>query len=256
MTSKPASERQYAYLTTLLNERDPAVTGVPDVAAFIQSLRDNGATSAQVSAIIKAVLALPKAAAPAGAAPAGRTNNYGAKCVKCGVYVPAGAGVITKNSAGKWDTTHVQPCPEVEAKLPTPDVSTLTEGVYVDEDGTVWKVYTGRQSGRLQAATLTNHGDHGTFEFVRGGLRMVADALVARTMRLLTQDEAAAFGRLNGFCCNCGLAIEDDRSVAAGYGPKCATNLGWWYPTYEEAAAILGRPVTKPSGVVVQPPAA
>jgi len=82
---------------------------------------------------------------------------------------------------------------------------------------------------------------------------MVADALVARTMRLLTQAEAAEYGRLNGFCVNCGLAIEDDRSLAAGYGPKCATNNGWWYPTYQEAANVLQRPVTKPSGVIVTP---
>ena len=33
--------------------------------------------------------------------------------------------------------------------------------------------------------------------------------------------------------------LSDDRSLAVGYGPDCAANNGWWYPTADEAAQIL-----------------
>jgi hypothetical protein len=74
----------------------------------------------------------------------------------------------------------------------------------------------------------------------------VADALAAGTAHQMTQDEAAAFGRQYSFCCNCAKYLDDDRSLAAGYGPTCAANMGWHYPSYDEASTILGRPVVKP----------
>jgi len=123
------------------------------------------------------------------------------------------------------------------------------EGLYTHDDGTVRKVYMTRND-RLACKVLvvTQHDDgeyHGAFEYETGGRRIVADALAAGTARIMTQDEAAAFGRQYSFCCNCAKYLDDDRSLAAGYGPTCAANLGWHYPSYDEAAAVLGRPVTR-----------
>lgn len=127
-------------------------------------------------------------------------------------------------------------------------------GLYLHDDGTVRRVYV-TKNDRLGCRVLIvhTHGDesHGSFQYETGGRRIVSDALAAGTAHKLTQDEAQAFGKLHSFCCNCALDLEDDRSLAAGYGPVCADNNGWWYPTYEQAAVILGRPVTKPSGKVV-----
>lgn len=127
-------------------------------------------------------------------------------------------------------------------------------GLYLHDDGTIRRVYV-TKNDRLGCRILIvhTHGDesHGAFEYEQGGRRIVSDALAAGTCHLMTTDEAASFGRLHSFCCNCARDLQDDRSLAAGYGPDCAENNGWWYPTYEQAAAILQRPVTKPSGKVV-----
>ena len=76
------------------------------------------------------------------------------------------------------------------------------------------------------------------------GLRIVADGLAAGTVRLLNAVEASAFGKQIGRCFNCMSIgrpghLSDDRSLAVGYGPDCAANNGWWYPTADEAAQIL-----------------
>jgi hypothetical protein len=230
----PATDRQYAYLTTLLGERDAAVTGVPDVPALVAALRAKPASKGDVSKLIDAVKALPKSAAPAiQAAVSHRSNNYGGECRDCGLYVTAGTGKIERKANGRgWDTLHLV-CPVI------PD-----HGLYLHTDGRIFKVYTGQQSRRTQVDVLRDLGDGtGAFDYVKNGVVLLAAMVEAGEVRLLTQDEAAAFGRTHGFCVNCGRRIEVDRSLAAGYGPKCAANNGWWYPTRDEAAEILGRPV-------------
>jgi hypothetical protein len=42
----------------------------------------------------------------------------------------------------------------------------------------------------------------------------------------VTETQAAEFGHRFGFCIFCGIYLEDDRSVQAGYGPVCARNRG------------------------------
>jgi hypothetical protein len=53
-------------------------------------------------------------------------------------------------------------------------------------------------------------------------------ALAGALMRLARSpaEVAAEYGRLNGACCFCSLKLEDERSVAVGYGPVCAKNWG------------------------------
>jgi hypothetical protein len=125
----------------------------------------------------------------------------------------------------------------------------LDNGLYTLDDGSaVWKLYT-TQNGYQACKVLRGR----TFDYVRGGVAIVKRYVSEGVAHAMSQEEASAFGKLHGFCCNCGLDIDDDRSLAAGYGPKCAARHGWWYPTYEEAADVLGRPVTRPSGKVVAP---
>lgn len=65
---------------------------------------------------------------------------------------------------------------------------------------------------------------------------------VARTFTAaerLSAQEAAALGHAHGFCFRCCKALNDKRSVAAGYGETCAKRLGFPYPTLAEAEAIL-----------------
>ena len=44
---------------------------------------------------------------------------------------------------------------------------------------------------------------------------------------LMTKEEAAKFGALYNHCANCGKILSDEESVARGYGPVCASNMGW-----------------------------
>ena len=185
----------------------------------------------------------------AGTPAAVRTNNYGGKCGKCAVWVEPQTGRIEKIN-GRWVTFHLDgACPTPAAATPKVD---LAFGLYLHDDGTVHKVYKTRNDRpAVKVLVPQSTGEinadgtprlRGSFQYVSGGVRIVAAAVLAGTAHALTQDEAAAFGRQFSFCVNCGLYLDDDRSLAAGYGPTCAENNRWWYPTYTEAAAILGRP--------------
>ena len=258
MTARPATDRQYSYLVSLLRERDAAVTGVTDPDALVAHLRVNGASTSDLSALIDQVKALPTLSTTNPAAAPVKVNNYGGKCRDCGEYVVPGTGRIERKANGRgWDTIHLVGACTVEAPV------TLNDGdLYVNDDGIVRRVYT-TQNGRLAVKRLRLHeagvnddgtpSYHGSLRYEEGGLRSLRDDIAAGTAHAMTQAEAAAFGEQYSVCSNCGLSINDDRSLAAGYGPDCAANHGWFYPTYEEAARILGRPVVKPSGVIVTP---
>jgi len=122
----------------------------------------------------------------------------------------------------------------------TPRVEVGT-GLYLSNDGAIHKLYL-TQNDRLACKVLNVIDGHGSFEYVKGGVRLVGDRVNAGTARLLTEDEARTFGKLHGFCVNCARDLDDDRSLAVGYGPVCAKHYGWYYPNVAEAAAILNRP--------------
>lgn len=151
-------------------------------------------------------------------------------------------GTLTERQAPHADRLVARYAVSDTPAAPAPSAD---EGLYMFDNGQVRKVYMTRND-RMACKVLRVHGDHATFEYETGGRRIVADALAAGTAHLMTQDEAAAFGRQYSFCCNCAKYLDDDRSLAAGYGPTCAANMGWHYPSYDEASTILGRPVTKP----------
>jgi hypothetical protein len=227
MTSKPASERQYAYLATLLAERDPAVTlagtGLADNDAFLAALRGAGATSNQVSAIIEATMKLPKV--PAASAPV-RRNNYGAACATCGVYVEAGAGTIARKASGKgWDTFHIGACP-----APAAQAVTVEAGVYVGPTGDLVKVQANRQTGRLYALIAGMPTGEGKIDWQYIGAKGLN--LITADWHRITADEARTIGLVTHHCMFCGLELTDERegrSVEVGYGPSVPANnnLPW-----------------------------
>lgn len=112
----------------------------------------------------------------------------------------------------------------------------IEDGIYKDAGGTFWKVYHTIHGNNTQVAKrlviIPVAGDPITytyeFEYVgkRGLKGLTAD------MRL---DEAAAkeFGMIYGFCVF-GHPLNRDESLHVGYGPTCAKNNGWWYPTKAE----------------------
>lgn len=263
VTTRPASPAQLRFIRDLLAARPAtlAAYGVTTVDAAIDLLAANPAfTTREASGMIDQLKAIPvEAPVPAAAGIAlpdgAKVNRFAGKCVNCKGNVPEQGGYFLRDGAGKVRVYHVT-CEAPATAAPAVPAAEVPVGLYCHQDGPeveVWRVYVGRQSGRRQAARLTVHGDHGAFEYVKGGTRMVDTGVATGALRLVTEQEAHAFGSLHNWCVNCGLAIEDDRSIAAGYGPVCADNNGWHYPTYQEAANVLQRPVSRPSGGMVVP---
>jgi hypothetical protein len=146
-------------------------------------------------------------------------------------------GAISQPQAKFAATISADAHKRAEAEAPLPDVP---PALYIDDHGTVRRIY------RIGSSRLGCRRFNGTTFQAEGreGLLAVANGLAAGTTRILSGDEATAFGRQHGRCFNC-LAIgrpgvlSDDRSLAVGYGPDCADNHGWYYPTAAEADAIL-----------------
>lgn len=115
-------------------------------------------------------------------------------------------------------------------------------GIHRNPTGAVIKVYT-TQSGQLATKELIDIVDLSEptglrYEFDYRGKKGLA-GLSADT--LLPMDEAKKFGRLTKRCINCLYKLTDERSLAAGYGAKCAHNHGWFYPNMKQAMAIIER---------------
>jgi len=142
--------------------------------------------------------------------------------------------VLQFDRKGRLSENQVPHVARLTERVATGSTGEVPAGLYRLGDDIV-KVYI-TQNNRLGTKVLT-FTDEGKASFVyRSGLmsRLRAD------MRL-TADEARAFGRQHSICCNCAQALDDDRSIAAGYGPTCAQKNGWKYPSQAEAAAILQR---------------
>ena len=111
---------------------------------------------------------------------------------------------------------------KVTAKAAAPAGAKVTEdGMYRHPDGTVAKVqFAVHGSGNLYAKRLiitTKDGaPKGTFEFEGGLINKLSPEMK------MSLEEAAEFGHLYGFCCNCGATLTDEKSIAAGIGPICA----------------------------------
>lgn len=174
-------------------------------------------TKKAATRLIDELLETPKLATAPKVDPNRRANQYPGTCVDCKGRVPEGEGWIEK-VAGKWVTHHEGGCP---AKATTPAPATITEdGMYQDpETGDVFKVQIAHHgSGNLYGKRLVVEvpGEKGRFEYEPGLLRRI------RPEWKMTLDQATAFGRLYGVCCQCAAVLTDERSIAAGIGPVCA----------------------------------
>ena len=131
----------------------------------------------------------------------------------------------------------------------------LEDGIYRTADGTIYKVYHTVHGANQQAAKKLNITEAGTdpetgkplyngsFEYLG---KKPLYSLTAGDM--LSQEEAMQFGLVYSFCCNCTRDLTREESIYVGYGPTCAKNLGWWYPTKVELKALKAGTVT-PEGL-------
>jgi hypothetical protein len=203
------SDRQLAFIRSLAAERTEALaadTGI--LSTVVETTRD-------ASALIERLMALPRDPQPEdeanrvriealrGALPTlnGRDAEFAMSLV---------AQFDRKGSLSERQWPHVDRL----AAGPAPAV-TLEPGVFVLDDGTMILVYTTR-NGHLAGKVF----DGERFVYESGAQRRAA------TGRLITAEEAAAFGHATGHCVYCSRELTDDRSVEVGYGPVCAEKNG------------------------------
>lgn len=166
-------------------------------------------------------------------APVARTNRFAGRCAKCSGWVAAEAGILGERVNGKWLVEHAE-CPAssrpiyVEAAdgsvgRASSAVAPATEpedGIYITPNEDIFKVYCMVHGSRRQGAKrLEFSGDGKTGKFVYQGL---ASRHLPGNARRMSREEAAAFGKLYGFCVRCGRTLTDENSIAAGIGPVCA----------------------------------
>jgi len=151
-----------------------------------------------------------------------RTNRYAAACADCKGWVLAETGVLTKSTAGKWETRHAGECPAPRA--PRGEALRAEPGYYVKADGTMLVVVKSRGSDRTYAKRLVvTVGEGGrkraAWEYAPG------EAATVATVTPMTVEDAAAFGHAHGFCFKCCKPLTDPASVLRGIGPVCAKAL-------------------------------
>lgn len=143
-------------------------------------------------------------------------DSWGTKYLRLS---PAQVEALLKGKARDeaWAAERVAKAPTIAA----PRVE-VTEGWYVLAD-VVYKVQRNLSGTGLYAKRLDLSGSalsgRGTWEYVPGAIRLLAEA------RPLTVEEAAAFGKLYGFCVVCGRRLTDEVSIEAGIGPVCKGRL-------------------------------
>lgn len=102
------------------------------------------------------------------------------------------------------------PMPEVRSIFAA--APAIDEGMYrVGDD--IFKVYRTRETNRLVTKILTEDG----FEYT--GMKPLKSIKPEHRMTL---DEAKAYGKVTGTCCNCGRKLTNEESIEAGIGPICA----------------------------------
>jgi transcription initiation factor IIE alpha subunit len=88
----------------------------------------------------------------------------------------------------------------------------ITEGMYTLGER-IFKVYMNRANTCMLVKELID----GEFEYLGSAQWKLPKGAVRMTL-----DEAKAYGRLTGTCCQCGAKLTDETSIAEGIGPICA----------------------------------
>lgn len=166
-------------------------------------------TKREASKLIDQLKSQPKATEAAPSA-ARRPNRFGGRCVKCGQTVAAEAGYLAKDAAGRWAAEHKQ--------YPT-EAAAVEEGFYIRGDSTI-KVQRALKGDGLYTKVLDP--ETGDWNYVPGLITRLGQAITKGEARQMTLEEAKAYGRLYGRCCDCGRRLTDEASIAEGIGPICA----------------------------------
>lgn len=115
----------------------------------------------------------------------------------------------------------VAPAPPVLPRIVIDEI--VAGSVWVLASGALCRVRASRSSKRLLASELVGSDEAGTWEYRGLASRFLVGAVPA------SRERVALFGHRAGACVFCSRRLDDERSLAAGYGPVCASkfDLPW-----------------------------
>ena len=131
-----------------------------------------------------------------------------------------------------------------KAQAPVLTAVELEDGIYKVPDGQIFKVYHTVHGANQQVAKVLHVEMTGTDKDGKCLYSGEWEYLGKKPLRFikpeyrLTQEQAKQFGLVYSFCCNCTRDLTREESIHVGYGPTCAKNNGWWYPTKVELKAL------------------
>lgn len=233
----PVSDRQVAYIRTLVTERVQAISALSDDER--SRLLSQPETSRQASNLIDALRRIPLDPKQADAGATAKIDGLVAVLDQLDARDRAFASDLVRSFRQRGDLSDRQ-WPWVDRLTARASAPKAEPGLYVLPDTTIVRV--GYYEGRLVAKRLTIIVGAGGK--ARGSFRSDRSLLdrVPTEGRPLTEAEAQTFGKQYDFCCACARTLNDERSLAVGYGPDCADQHGWFYPNYQQASEILARP--------------
>lgn len=227
-TVHPATERQVRFLERLLDERDlDAVVGLQSI--HIDAAKEQvtkGTVSKKVaSTAIEILLRLPVRTTPV-AVPMSLASE---KQVSFITRLLSERD-LTGTAYSRWTPEVIAQVSAKEASaaitallaLPKTQAATavLEAGIYRTDSGDIFKVYKAvHGSGKMLAKRLIVENGAGRFEYEGLATRFV------KAEQRMTLEQAKEFGAIYGVCCNCGATLTDEKSIAAGIGPVCATRF-------------------------------
>ena len=234
---RPISDSQVAFIRSLVTERAQAISAMPDDERA--GLLCQPQTTRDASRLIDRLRAIPADPKQADSGAQARIDGLVAVLDQLDASDRVFASDLVRTFRRRGDLSERQ-WPWVDKLTVQASAPKAEPGLYILPDTTIVRIgyYEGRLvARRLVTVTGADGKDRGSFRSDRSLL-----SRVPTEGRPLTEDEARAFGKQHEFCCACALDLDDDRSLAVGYGPVCAKKYGWFYPTAKQASEILNRP--------------
>ena len=213
-----ASPAQVRYLTRLLGERDltalPAIQEVGVRMAREQLAAGNLSKRVAMSALDYLTLLPVRADAP--------VRHASEKQIAFIVSLASERGVDLSAddlpSFSPEDASNTITLLLARPKAARPAV-VVEVGMYRKADGTMFRAYRGRESGRILAKRLVAAESGWAFEYAGLAARFVDPS------ERMSLEEAKKWGAEFGTCCVCSAVLTDPSSIAAGIGPICASRV-------------------------------
>lgn len=225
IVADPASEKQVAYITSLVLQHDTSRIGTFPQRTLTQIQAGEEVSKGRASKLIEVLKRQPKIQAEIhqaqdDATPA-QLGFLRTLCAEQGEEVRTS---YSKTEASSEIERLLKNRETPKAQTPKQGLKVTEDGMYQTSDGTVYKVQIAKQgSGRLYAKQLVEHktetGSSWSFEYASGAIHRLTPA------DKMSLEKAQEFGKLYGVCCRCAADLTDERSIEAGIGPICAGKM-------------------------------